>query len=100
MPRLMTKDDVMRTAVNLGRADQVWSEIFDTSSGEFNFSFPHSGSYQILIMSVPASDSKDRHKKIIRYGLLKDKLKNWSYDADRALDEEVCGMFECLKEDS
>lgn len=100
MPRLMTKDDVMRTAADLGRADRVWSETFDTASGEFSFSFPHSGSYQILIMSVPASDSKGRHKKNIRSGLLKDKLKNWSYDADRALDEEVCRMFECLKENS
>ena len=45
MPTLMTKDDVMRTAVNLGRADQVWSETFDTASGEFRFSFPHSGNY-------------------------------------------------------
>ena len=100
MPSLMTKDDLMRMAVNLGRADQVWSETFDTSSGEFNFSFPHSGNYQIVIMSVPASGAKDRPKKNIRYGLMKDRLKNWSYEADRALDEEVRGMFECFKEDS
>ncbi len=32
MPRLTTKDDVMRTAVNLGRADQVWSAFCDSSS--------------------------------------------------------------------
>ena len=51
-------------------------------------------------MSVPASDAKDMPKKNIRYGLMKDRLKNWSYDADRAMDEEVSGMFECLKEDS
>ena len=100
MPSLMTKDDVMRMAVNLGRADQVWSETFDTSSGEFSFSFPHSGSYQIVIMSVPPSDARKSSKKNIRYGLMKDKLKNWSYEADRALDEEVCGMFECLKGDA
>ena len=100
MPTLMTKDDVMRTAVNLGRAGQVWSETFDTASGEFRFSFPHSGSYQIVIMSVSAPEEKISHKKNIRFGLLKDKLKNWNYDADRALDEEICGMFECLKENA
>ena len=32
MPTLMTKDDVMRMAVNLGRAAEVWSDAFDTVS--------------------------------------------------------------------
>lgn len=96
MPRLMTKDEVMRTAVNLGRATDVWSDTFDTESGEFRLSLPHGGSYQIVIMSVPASECKGRSKKNIRYGLLKDKLKNWNYEADRGMDEEICGMFECL----
>lgn len=97
MPRLMTKDDVMRTAVDLGRAADVWSDTFDTESGEFSLSLPHGGSYQIVIMSVPASKGKDRPKKSIHYGLKREKLKNWNYEADQALDEEVRGMFECLK---
>ena len=100
MPRLMTKDDVMRTAVNLGRASNVWSDTFDTESGEFSLSLPRGGSYQVVIISVPASDGKVRPQKNIHYGLLKDKLKNWNYEVDRALDEEVCGMFECLGENA
>ena len=33
MPTLMTKDDVMCTAVNLGRAGQVWSAQISKKSG-------------------------------------------------------------------
>ena len=34
MPRLMERDDVMRMAVNLGSAEEVWSEEYDTDSGD------------------------------------------------------------------
>ena len=98
MPRLMERDDLMRTAVDLGRAQEVWTDTFDTESGAFSFSLPYGGSYQIVVMRVPTSEEKGSAKKEIRYGLMKDKLKNWNYEADRALDEEVNGMFECLKE--
>ena len=100
MPSLMEKDDLMRTAVDMGRAQEVWTDTFDTVSGEFSFSLPHGGSYQIIVMRVPHLGGKERTKKVIRYGLMKDKLKNWNYEADRVLDDEISGMFECLKEDA
>ncbi len=100
MPRLMEKDDLMRTAVDLGRAQEVWMDTFDTASGEFSFSLPSGGSYQIVVMRVSPSEVKKSAKKEIHYGLLKDKLKNWNYEADRTLDEEVNGMFDCLQEDA
>ena len=37
-------------------------------------------------------------EKNICYGLIKDKLKNWNYETDRTLNEEVCGRFEFLLE--
>jgi len=55
---------------------------------------------EIVVMRVSASGEKGSAGKNIRYGLMKDKLKNWNYETDRALDEEVGGMFECLKENA
>ena len=98
MPRLMEKDDLMRTAVDLGRAQEVWTDTFDTASGEFSFSLPHGGCYQIVVMRVSPLEAKESARKEVRYGLLRDKLKNWDYEMDRAMDEEVDEMFECLKE--
>jgi hypothetical protein len=94
----MGKDDLMRTVVDMGRSQEIWTDSFDTASGEFSVSLPHGGSYQIVVMRVSPLETSGCAKKTIRYGLMKDKLKNWSYDVDRALDEEVGGMFECLKE--
>ena len=76
MPRLMEREDLMRTAVDLGRAQEV------------------------CVMRVSTSRERGGAKKEIRYGLMKDKLKDWNYESDRALDEEVNGMFECLKENA
>lgn len=98
MPTLMRKDDLMRTVANLGRAQEVWMDAFDTASGEFSLSLPHGGSYQVVIMRVSPSEAKESAKKEIHYGLLKDKLKNWNYETDRELDAEVVGMFDCLRE--
>ena len=100
MPRLMGKDDLIRTAVDMGRAQEVWMDTFDTVSGEFSFSLPHGGSYQIVVMRVSPLGTRESAKKEIRYGLMRDRLKNWNYEADRALDEEVNDMFECLKENT
>ena len=100
MPRLMGKDDLIRTAVDMGRAQEVWMDTFDTVSGEFSFSLPHGGSYQIVVMRVSPLGTRESAKKEIHYGLMRDRLKNWNYEADRALDEEVSGMFECLKENA
>lgn len=43
MPRLLEKDDVMQTAVNLGRAEKVWSEQLVTGSGDVTLRLPEGG---------------------------------------------------------
>lgn len=101
MPRLLEKDDVMRAAVDLGRAQEVWSENYDSASGEFSFSLPHGGFYQIVVMRMsPSKIEKCAEKKTIPYGLLREKLNGWSYEADREMDDEICGMFDFLKENA
>ena len=45
-------------------------------------------------------DEKRVEKKTIPYGLLREKLNGWSYEADRAMDDEICGMFDCSKENA
>lgn len=100
MPRLLERDDVMRAAVDLGRAQEVWAENYDSASGEFRFSLPHGGTYHVVVMRMsPLKSEKRTEKKAIPYGLLKEKLNGWSYEADRSMDGEICGMFDCLKED-
>ncbi|MBR0197107.1 MAG: hypothetical protein IJQ34_03145 [Kiritimatiellae bacterium] len=99
MPRLMEKDDLMRTALGLGRAQEIWTDTFDTVSGEFSFSLPLGGRYQIVAMRISPLEVCEKGVKKIPYGLMKDKLKNWDYETDQAMDREVCGMFDCLKED-
>ena len=100
MPRLLERDDVMRTAVDLGRAGEVWAEDCDSASGEVNLSLPHGGVFHVVVMRMsPSGIEKRTDKKVIPYGLLKEKLKGWSYEADRAMDDDVCRMFDCLKED-
>ena len=99
MPRLLERDDVMRTAVDLGRAGEVWAEDCDSASGEVRFSLPSGGFYHVVVMRMsPLKVEKRAEKKTIPYGLLKEKLNGWSYEADRAMDDEICGMFDCLKE--
>ena len=101
MPRLLEKDDVMRTAVDLGRAQEVWAENYDSASGEFRFSLPRGGIYHVVVMRMSPLKSEERtEKKTIPYGLLKEKLNGWSYEADCAMDDEICGMFDCLKENA
>ena len=100
MPRLMEKDDLMSTAVVLGRAQEVWTDTLDTESGDFSFSLPRGGRYQIVVMRMSPLEAKDTAKKTIPYGLMKEKLKNWDYEKDRAMDEEICGMFESIGENA
>ena len=90
----MEKDDLMRTAVDMGRAQEVWTDTFDTVSGKFSFSLPYGGSYQVVVMRISPMEEKVNSRKKISYGLLKDKLKKWNYEADRSMDEEICGMFD------
>lgn len=52
MPKLMEKDDLMQTAVNLGRADKVWSDQVATASGVVSFRLPEGGMYQVVFLKV------------------------------------------------
>ena len=52
MPRLLEKDDVMQMAVNLGRAEKVWSEQLVTESGDMTFRLPEGGTYQVVFVRV------------------------------------------------
>ena len=52
MPRLLEKDDLMQTAVNLGRAEKVWSEQLVTGSGDMTFRLPEGGMYQVVFVRV------------------------------------------------
>ena len=60
MPRLLEKDDVMQTAVNLGRAEKVWSEQLVTGSGDMTFRLPEGGSYQVILLKVSSSTDQER----------------------------------------
>ena len=85
MPRLLEKDDVMQMAVNLGRAEKVWSEQLVTGSGDMTFKLPEGGCYQVILLKVNSStpeehvakkDSREEHfgcprpdySKLIGYG--------------------------------
>jgi len=101
MTKLMERDDLMRTAVALGRSTEVWSQQYDSETGEFNFSLPHGGRYEVVVMRIAPkrNESPSSHREIC-YGLMKEKLKNWSYEKDRQMDEELISHCECLKEGS
>ena len=60
MPRLLEKDDVMQTAVNLGRAEKVWSEQLVTGPGDMTFRLPEGGSYQVILLKVSSSADHGR----------------------------------------
>ena len=55
MPRLLERDDVMQTAVNLGRAEKVWSEQLVTGPGDVTLRLPESGMYQVVLLKVNSS---------------------------------------------
>ena len=63
MPRLLEKDDLMQTAVNLGRAEKVWSEQLVTGSGDMTFRLPEGGSYQVILLKVNSSTDQERPVK-------------------------------------
>ena len=63
MPRLLEKDDVMQTAVNLCRAEKVWSEQLVTGSGDMTFRLPEGGCYQVILLKVSSSEDQERSAK-------------------------------------
>ena len=63
MPRLLERDDVMQTAVNLGRAEKVWSEQLVTGSGDMTFKLPEGGTYQVVLVKMNSSVQEERGAK-------------------------------------
>jgi len=94
MPRLMTKDDVMQTAVNLGRAGQVWSEFCDSSSCPSGIMLPGGGAYQLIFLRVSGDMPHASRKSGIKIGLMKGKWKAPSDDDDRMMDKEIAVAFD------
>ena len=94
MPRLMTRDDVMQTAVNLGRADQVWFDFCDSSSCPPGIILPDSGAYQLIFLRVSDAKPQVLRKSGIKIGLMKGKWKAPSEDDDRMMDEEIASAFD------
>ena len=99
MPRLMTKDDVMRTAVDLGRADQVWSAFCDSSSCPPGMQLPDDGAYQLIFLRVPDSASQPSKKPRVKIGLMDGKWKLPTWEEDKSMDREIEADFEASLED-
>ena len=70
MPRLLERDDVIRAAVNLGRADKVWSEQFGTASGDITFKLPEGGVYQVIFARVDKNPSAEDAKPLSAVDLI------------------------------
>ena len=99
MPRLMTKDDVLRTAADLGRADQVWSTFCDSSSCPPGMQLPDDGAYQLIFLRVPNSASQPSKKPRVKIGLMDGKWKLPTWEEDKAMDREIEADFEASLED-
>ena len=98
MPTLMTKDDVMRTAVNLGRAGQVWSAFCDSSSCPPGIQLPDSGAYQLIFLRVSSEASQRSKKNRVKIGLMDGKWKLPTWEEDKAMDREIEADFEASLE--
>ena len=95
MPRLMERDDLMRMAVNLGSAEEVWSEEYDTDSGDIGLHLPYGGSYRVVVLKM-TRDPADRvqRKGGLKIGLMKGKWNAPSEEEDRMMDEEIASSFD------
>ena len=98
MPTLMTKDDVMRTAVNLGRAGQVWSAFCDSSSCPPGIQLPDGGAYQLIFLRVSDAAPQMAKKAGVKIGLMDGKWKLPTWEEDKAMDREIEADFEASLE--
>ena len=98
MPRLMERDDVMRMAVNLGRAEEVWSEEYDTESGSIGLQLPEGGSYQVVVLRIRPKVPSVPRKGGVRIGSMKGKWRIPTEEEDRAMDEEIVASMDLDKE--
>lgn len=98
MPRLMERDDVMRMAVNLGRAEEVWSEEYDTESGSIGLQLPNGGVYQVVVLRMQPSAPSVPRKSGVRIGSMKGKWRIPTEEEDQAMDEEILASTDIDKE--
>ena len=96
-PRLLERDDVMRMAVNLGRAEEVWSEEYDTESGSIGLQLPEGGSYQVVVLRIQPKAPSVLRKGGVRIGSMKGKWRVPT-EEDRAMDEEIVAAMDLDKE--
>ena len=95
MPRLMERDDVMRMAVNLGSAEEVWSEEYDTDSGDIGLHLPYGGSYRVVVLKMTRDPAAQVQRKGgLKIGLMKGKWVAPSEEDDRMMDEEIASSFD------
>ena len=98
MPRLMERDDLMRMAVNLGRAEEVWSEEYDTESGNIGLQLPKGGSYQVVVLRMQPKAPSAPRKGGVRIGSMKGKWRIPTEEEDRAMDDEIVASMDFDKE--
>ena len=98
MPRLMGRDDLMRMAVNLGRAEEVWSEEYDTESGNIGLQLPGGGNYQVVVLRIQPKVPTAPRKSCVRIGSMKGKWRIPTEEEDRAMDEEIVASMDLGKE--
>lgn len=64
MPRLMKKQDWMRTVADVGVADGIWYENISAPDGHFPLEVPEKGMYHVILVKIgnvpPTKDSKCR----------------------------------------
>ena len=94
MPTLMSEDDVMRAAVNLGRASRVWSAFCDSSSCPSGIQLPDGGAYQLIFLRVSDAAPQTPKKPQRKIGLMDGKWKIPTWEEDKAMDREIEADFE------
>ena len=94
----MERDDLMRMAVNLGRAEEVWSEEYDTESGNIGLQLPKGGSYQVVVLRMQPKAPSAPRKGGVRIGSMKGKWRIPTEEEDRAMDEEIVASMDLDKE--
>ena len=97
MPKLMEKEDWMQTMADVGSAKNVWYENVSAEGGFFPLSMPESGEYRVILVKI----DKPRQTVAgtpVRIGSKKGVWRIPTDEEDRAMDEEIESMFECLQE--
>lgn len=98
MPRLMERDDLMRMAEDLGHAEEVWSEEFNTDTGRIGLQLPSGGCYQIVVLRMNPKVPIASRKRGVRIGSMKGKWRIPTVEEDRAMDDEIVASMDLEKE--